>query len=277
MDIFDFNNQRMTAVESNAFHRSPNVRVIWLSGNEVKSFPIFPDSTTLEELDLNDNKIVDLDLSAKGSKGPLPVQDKLRSLLLKNNQLTRIDPILFCACFASLVDLDLSGNQIKALRDGDFAKCSALADLNLSRNVIQTIGSQVFTGGGGKSLRSLDLTENKLESLPNTLAAQLPGLMQLLLSNNQISSIASGAFKGFQRLSEINLAGNRLVSIDASAFAGLEDTLLRLDLSNNAITSIASDTFKNFKNLKHISLEGNPATASLPETTDWRKLYGGGA
>ncbi|KAK5640620.1 hypothetical protein RI129_011431 [Pyrocoelia pectoralis] len=86
-----------------------------------------------------------------------------------------------------LRELDLSGNSIGSWRRFEL---SGLEILNLSRNALEELDEEVFTGCGKVGV--LDLSHNHLELLPEHLLNPLEGLRELHLHNNKLRFLPYG-------------------------------------------------------------------------------------
>ena len=89
-------------------------------------------------------------------------------------------------------------------------------------------------------LLSLDLSNNRLESfgLESEDDESNYLLERLDLSNNAISSVRRLRLEGLVSLRELNLAGNRIVSLPSEAFSAGGVLLRKLDLRGNKIVSL---------------------------------------
>ena len=113
-----------------------------------------------------------------------------------------------------LVSVDLHDNEISSLQPTSFAPIrSSLENLNLSYNLLESVGSETFSS--------------------------LTMIIRLDLSYNKISSIHYKAFSKMTRLAELYLQGNQLVNlgslstVDPSPLIQWPMSLAVLDLSNN--------------------------------------------
>ena len=83
----------------------------------------------------------------------------MRSLFISKNFLTSFEGI---QPLVNLVQLDVSGNRIEHI-DESILACSQLDSINLSRNMLSTVGS-VRVLQGLPLLKTLDVTTNKMEN-----------------------------------------------------------------------------------------------------------------
>lgn len=76
------------------------------------------------------------------------------------------------------------------------------------------------------------------------------------LSSNRVSYVVedmAGPFRALQRLTRLDLADNRIKSVNRNAFVGLGQ-LLHLDMSANNITSVQADAFARLGQLQSLAL-----------------------
>ncbi|XP_037685018.1 leucine-rich repeat-containing protein 3 [Choloepus didactylus] len=79
---------------------------------------------------------------------------------------------------ADAVLLKLDANNISHIPDGAFQHLSQLKELDLSWNVIETLGSSAFTGLAG-GLQLLDLSHNRLRRIPKDTLGKLSAKIRL--------------------------------------------------------------------------------------------------
>lgn len=185
--------------------------------------------TSLEKLDLTDNKIesinvsknpklVSLDLDGNNiQKINLSKNKNLTKLSIYLNQLTAID----LSNNTKLKELELSDNKITSL---DLSKNTNLTTVYVMGNDVLTslnvskCGNLVTLKANVNALSKIDLTKNTK-------------LTVLELNNNKITSIDLSANKA---LKELNLRSNQLTSINLKN----NTNLTKLWLSSNALTTI---------------------------------------
>ena len=106
----------------------------------------------------------------------------------------------------SITSLDLSGQGITSLKEGDFLELSNLAMLDLSGNSLSTLSSGVFTGL--TNLQTLNLSNSSIRSLPSGVFSELANLQILNLSSNPVlATLSSDVFTGLDKLNELYLVG----------------------------------------------------------------------
>ncbi|XP_067145334.1 uncharacterized protein [Centruroides vittatus] len=161
----------------------------------------------------------------------------LRHLLLKDNRIKKIPPLLFRNLWR-LVDLDISGNRIGELTEDLF--------FNLS------------------NLKTLHIGSNKLKVLPENLLRYVPSLYIFdIVGNTEITSLPKALLKGQTYLETFNAFNCSIVYLDESFFSHSQ-RLKTVSLINNHLKHIPSGLFNNTKNLRNLMLGLNMLTSLSP-------------
>ncbi|XP_072322747.1 leucine-rich repeat-containing G-protein coupled receptor 4 isoform X2 [Scyliorhinus torazame] len=149
-----------------------NLKELGFHSNNIAVIPdkAFSGNPLLRTIHLYDNPISSVGISAFQNLS------ELQSLTLPGTRISRIPPDL-CQQLKMLRFLDLSYNQIEELPS--FRGCSALEEIDLSKNQISAIHKNAFISL--TELTNLDLSSNQLSNFPT---AGLKGLNQLKLSGN---------------------------------------------------------------------------------------------
>ncbi|XP_057363619.1 leucine-rich repeats and immunoglobulin-like domains protein 1 isoform X2 [Manis pentadactyla] len=93
--------------------------------------------------------------------------------------------------------------------------------------------------------RSLNLSHNKLSEIDPTGFEDLVNLQEVFLNNNELTAIPSlGAASSHVVSLFLNLASNRIGTLESGAFDGLSRSLVMLRLSKNRITQLPVKAFK---------------------------------
>lgn len=117
-----------------------------------------------------------------------------------------------------LKSLDLSNNYISLIRRIDFVfYVQSIVDLNLSNNDIYNIEPGSFDGF--MNLSFLDLGQNNISVLPEFVFLKNKNLKKIDLSDNSLRFIDSDMFNGLQlSLKQLNLADNPLKTFNKNLF-----------------------------------------------------------
>ena len=253
----------------------PGLSNLNLSRNEIGSIfdlALAPSPTCLANLsllDLSANEITSLEAAS------LPALPSLRELRLNDNFIRFISPDFFANI--SLESLDMSNNQVNHLPEGLLVS-QPLRTLLLGNNTLSSLPEVAFAGQkqlehlslagnlltGGKlvpelatdllSLLRLDLSANMLESIEPSFLAALPSLQVLKLSENKLTRLQMPP--NLFQLTDLNMAGNQVVKIEADSLLGL-DSLTHLNLQDNLLQNIHSATFRNASSILVLDLSNN--------------------
>lgn len=164
--------------------------------------------------------------------------------------------------FGGLESLDLHGNRLLILPKG-LRRLDNLATLNLSRNRLKN--THLETIAEIHSLRELRLAENALEGTFPMCLCGLENLELLDLHDNAITGIPEYV-EEMRSLCVLNVAGNRLASLDLHALSSIP--LTELDVSRNRLSGclFPSDIIA-LTNLKSLSVALNALTSLTTPTS----------
>ncbi|KAK2721742.1 hypothetical protein QYM36_003900 [Artemia franciscana] len=140
--------------------------------------------------------------------------------------------------------LDMSVNNITALRRGMLNGLEALSSLKLSYNQIDVIEDQAFIN--------------------------LKNLLALDLSHNRIVSVSTGSWTGLSLLKTLDLSHNYLRTIAVDLTVGLTN-LKTLVLADNDITGIRSGSLQKHDALENLVLTDNPLSCDcqIRDFVEW--------
>lgn len=153
-------------------------------------------------------------------------------------------------------NIKLTNQALVAFPDNLMTAGSQLHFLNLSRNRISTIPSQI---AGFTSLVELHLGRNAIEVVPDEITL-LTSLVRLDLSGNRIRKLPDN-FHRLDRLQQLQLNGNNLHEIPVDVYR--MSMLLKLYVGSNRIHEIRAD-ISELRNLEVLYLGGNQLT-ELPK------------
>ena len=150
-------------------------------------------------------------------------------------------------------DMDLSGQDITALKAGDFQGLTTLRSLNLSNNQLTMLPASVFSGSTISF--NLSLSNNQLTTLETGTFNGLTLRGNLSLSNNQLTTLETGTFNGLTLRGNLSLSNNNLITLPADVFDGL--SISSLFLSNNKLTTLPAGIFSDFTLFGSLALSDN--------------------
>ncbi|XP_069496124.1 tsukushi isoform X2 [Ambystoma mexicanum] len=217
---------------------------------------ILPVSIPLDTsyLDLSSNRLSTINESMLSGRG----YTTLVNLDLSYNQITKISSTTFSR-LRYLESLDMSHNSLELLPDESFSN-SALGDVDLSNNKLVEIKMEVFTSRGQRKQMNVDLSNNHISSVLKSNERKLPNIQTLTLAGNRLHSVPN--LQGIP-LRYLCLDANPIAKIEKQAFMGLKG-LIHLSLSNlHKLTEITPFSFKELPTLQVLDLSNNPNLKSL--------------
>ncbi|GAB4847690.1 protein kinase super [Ancistrocladus abbreviatus] len=265
-----------------SFAYCKNLEYLDISSNNFSiSMPSFGDCSNLQHLDLSSNKFVGviggafescaklsyLNISNNQFFGPIPPLPTscLQFLYLGNNDFQgEIYENLAEAC-GSLVEIDLSLNNLSGMIPPGFASCSSLETFDVSYNNFSgDFPLNVFLKMG--SLKKLILAFNNFVGLLPDSVSMLTSLESLDLSSNNISGqIPSGICQnGKTNLKELYLPNNILLGT-IPATLGNCSQLVSLDLSFNYLTGTIPSSLGSLSQLKDLIVWMNQLNGEIPQ------------
>ncbi|KAG9470607.1 tsukushi [Eleutherodactylus coqui] len=236
---------------------SPWYSVLFLTSLVAANKPCFPGcSCEVETFGLFDSfSLTKVDCSGVGSHiVPVSLPLDTSYLDLSSNKLEHVnESVLSGPGYTTLVNLNLSYNQITNIYSTTFSKLRYLESLDLSHNRLEALPDHSFFYS---PLVELDLSFNKLVEVKiGAFTSQNNGkAIQINLSNNFISALTKGLDHPLPNIRSLNLSGNKLHSIQ-----GLQGIPLQsLNLDKNPIYKIEEQNFLGLKSLTHLSLSHMP-------------------
>lgn len=131
--------------------------------------------------------------------------DKLTILLLSENLITTINPMLF-SNVENLSFLFLDSNRIETLYNDSFKGIEKLNFLDLHDNLIEILPSEVFSHL--PSLQQLNLAGNRLTVIKYNLFSECPHLFSIHLQRNSLSEIQDYAFQNQNNIKYLDISNN---------------------------------------------------------------------
>ncbi|CAP23873.1 Protein CBG02687 [Caenorhabditis briggsae] len=227
-----------------------SVRRLNLAGNRINNMSdvhIFEHMPFLTYVDVSFNRIRFI------SPRVFEKLKSLESLFLQNNQMTHF-PSLFR--LEKLRHLMLDNNQIQKIDNFSLADLPKLQHLSLAGNQIDLITENMFGSSSSSELKSLNLAHNKIYTISSRSFSDLDNLQQLRLSHNNIRTIPSMTFANLKNLRYLDLSHNRIIKILPSALYQLP-ALDVLHLDQNNLNEIDRDAFRSFGDLQTFKLSHN--------------------
>lgn len=258
-DVFAKNtNLQELHLQDNKFYQLPvelfaqlgELLVLDLSGNQLSSHyvdtAIFSNLQRLVVLNLGNNALTRIDESTFAHLNFLQILD------LKNNSIGFIDDQTFVP-LTNLHTLNLGGNRLHIINNDVFNGLFVLSRLVLNNNLITVIESHAFNNCS--SLKELDLSSNQLNDIPTAVSA-LSMLRSLDLGENRISVMANDSFRNLNQLTGLRLMDNLLTNVTVGCLFDLPK-LNVLNLARNKIQTIERGAFDRNMDIEAIRLDRN--------------------
>uniref|UniRef100_A0A182IWW6 Uncharacterized protein n=1 Tax=Anopheles atroparvus TaxID=41427 RepID=A0A182IWW6_ANOAO len=248
-----------------------------LRGNQLKGSIILGNYGLLTQLDVSENSIEIMDLSAldkletiqccRNSLRELTLSGRnLHSLIAGNNSKERdcgaldLTKITVRATPTHIKHMDLSHNCLQELPDW-LVGCHQLRTLYANNNQIHTISEHLLNNEHA-TIQTLHLAYNRLTSFPPMVKRKLP-LQKLYLQCNLIEDLPENFFIACERLTILNVSSNKLMTLPI--IFGSNCSLERLYATNNALTDRVLDSLICLPRLRVLHLGYNLLT-TMPET-----------
>ena len=245
--VLNYSHCNLRVIDAEAVKHVKNLEYLVLSHNvnlEVTNLTEFlsaAQEVSLRKLDLSytnlSNKINTTDLTSE-NLGGLAIEE----LYLAGNHFKEIDDNALT--YLTLKRLDLSNNSISSISAG-LAQLTNLKYLDLSLNSISSV-NDAFKNSLA-NMETLLLSHNILTEESNLDLSAAVKLIDLDLSSNSFGSFSIP--RELVKLKVINIAGNKLGTLNNNEpLFGLE-SLIEIDLQNNELTSLVAFMFRDSPNL----------------------------
>lgn len=188
--------------------------------------------------------------------GPLTTKmagEKTWEINCENKDLTSLPA--FSNTEVNVAYIYLAGNKITTIPDNAFINIKNIQEIDLSRNQINTIGSQAFAGHES-TLRNLYLQQNKLTTIP-AFGSIFNKMEKLTLHTNGIKTLPSRALKNFPNLKEFHVQDCNMTSVEEEAFEGVENVIETIHLNNNFLNTDIISTLLDLPKLRILYLNNN--------------------
>ncbi|XP_017798059.1 PREDICTED: chaoptin [Habropoda laboriosa] len=248
LQVLDLSRNNIGRLGVNAFSSLSELTRLDLSLNALRTIEesSFEGLTKLKWLSLQDNNIL---LVPATSLNRLP---SLAHLHMEFNRVAALPIELIEATASSLVTLVLTRNLVREIPAGLFQDFEMLVSIELSGNMLTTIGPDTFAGLE-ETLLELDVSSNRLTSITGG-ELLLRKLLSLNLSGNRLTRIPPETFQRLDSVRYLNLSSNPLYGGFPPV---LPSTVLDLDVSRTDLRILPAVLLLNLQSLERISLGGN--------------------
>ncbi|XP_067859190.1 protein flightless-1 homolog [Heptranchias perlo] len=279
LSVLDLSYNQLTEIPRE-LENAKNMLVLNLSHNSIDNIPnqLFINLTDLLYLDLSDNKLESLPPQMRRlvhlqtlilNNNPLmhaqlrqlPAMTALQTLHLRNTQRTQSNLPTSLEGLSSLLDVDLSCNDLSRVPECLYT-LSSLHRLNLSSNQISELSLCIDQW---TQLETLNLSRNQLTSLPSAIC-KLTKLKKLYLNSNKLDfdGIPSGIGK-LASLEEFMAANNNLELIPESLCRC--GKLKKLVLNKNRLVTLP-EAIHFLTDLEVLDIRENPNLVMPPKPVD---------
>lgn len=166
---------------------------------------------------------------------PNDIPNEILTLNLSYNNF-QLDESTFASCCSSLLELDLSNNEISNISQDVFKNLVNISTIILRNNSISEFDPETFSSL--TKLEHLDLSKNPIILQKGFINNSK--LVSLNLDECKLSEIPEETFSGIKQLESLTLTKNPFdENFDATAFDDLEN-LIKLEIKNLSQDSITS-------------------------------------
>lgn len=180
----------------------------WVSGKKTsectkQNLTQVPDSLSpeIQNLDLSGNRFGNLTSSAFSRVYLV----NLHKLTLRECAIEWIDIDAFSG-LKIIIEIDLSGNNIRSLQAGIFHETHRLRVLLMNHNRMRVLENELFVNL--TYLQKVSFSNNKLEQIEERTFVNLPNLHSLALDGNNFSSLQLQRFENLPKLGSLGLQNN---------------------------------------------------------------------
>ncbi|KAJ8029643.1 Leucine-rich repeat-containing G-protein coupled receptor 5 [Holothuria leucospilota] len=206
---------------SKSFELPDSIRGVNLQNNKLKDVgEMFRGKQKLTELDFLWNPLISI--------APNAFDDlcALTQLTFGGNddgkaQIRSFPSGLFQKCGKNLFEMTIQNTHWQRIEDHSFHGVSESVSLDLSQNLIQSVGKDAFAGI--TSLIYLDLSDNNLQYLPDNLLKGQTNLLALLFQRNPIKTITANVFADLTSLRSLHMYVNPIEVIENEALQHLRE------------------------------------------------------
>ncbi|CAD7086127.1 unnamed protein product [Hermetia illucens] len=257
-------------------YSNPPLNKVSLRANQLRGNIILGNYGNLTQLDVSENEIEVLDLSALGQLESLQCcRNKLveltvnggalTSLIAGNNDLRKLS---VTPAPAHLRHLDVGFNNLVELPEW-LSGCHQLRTLFANNNRLRTLPEHLFCSELN-TLHTLQLGYNRLTCLPAMPRRRLP-LQELFLQCNEIEELPENFFYACENLVLLNVSSNKLSTLPV--VDGENSQLERLYATKNCLNDRVLDSLIKFRNLRVLHAAYNKLT-TFPEDCirNWNEL-----
>ncbi|XP_063591339.1 oplophorus-luciferin 2-monooxygenase non-catalytic subunit-like [Penaeus indicus] len=152
---------------------------------------------------------------------------------ITNSVLEAVESYALSNSFGTAQVINMQNNLLSSFPFATVSSFTSLLELDLSDNQL------TFPAIESESLLMLDLSNNLINNVSVATFSGVTQISEINMSGNQIPEIPTGTFAGHHNLYHVNLAGNKLTYVPEGAIQLTSSRPGTVILKNNNITSIA--------------------------------------
>lgn len=218
-----FSNTAFTQIPLNTFVNYPKVKVFYVTGNNLNSFP----------------------------PGSFQNALQLTVLFFDSNEITNLPDQTFQSC-TSLQRLSINNNPLTIITGRPFQGLDKLIELSFEDLQIQQFDSSVFDDL--TSLQTLSMLNCSLTTIDKNFLANNLKVTDIMLSFNQLTTIEDGALTNLKNLNFLDVSYNSLSSLSTSFAKSVSangnklnslhigSTATRVNINDNMVSKITCDS-----------------------------------
>lgn len=262
LQVIDLSENMLEHLPSGFFTNLKRLRIVNLNNNKIRALPkdVF-EGTVVDTLNLAYNQLTSLPGCLSS------ISSTLVNLDVSFNQIDHLDAVMLSSA-PNLVSLNLAHNRLTLLPDNVFSYLNSLISLDISYNTIRANFKELFHEI--QHVKELNLASIGLNRWPHL---PLPKLITLNLSSNALDyrvadQTPTNIVIRLDRLRSLDLSRNRFTHVPSFLWSSTP-LLKHLDLSSNPIRIINRDSFASLIRLQTLSLQPLPVL----ETIDGDSLH----
>ena len=271
----DLSKNEVKQIRKSTFHGLEKLEYLNLSNNKIEEIEdlAFEQLCELQELYLNNNRIKKLGDKSLHGLGALTILNLAKNVLSEIptqalRRMRRNDG----SDYQSLIELNLSGNNITKIKDESFKFTNKIEILDLRENPGK-LSENSFQNLSYLSI--LDISDMNVSVIPDRLFYHISSVRELRFDKNKIEQINEDTFAGLKQLQTLSISWNpKLREIDSKAFQQNQN-LSKIEISHNkALSDLPKKLFNNLPKLKYLDLRDNHLShVELPEKQSWQNIF----
>lgn len=259
----DFSNMKLELLQAKDFRSATQLQKLNASHNNLNAIPseIFTNTPKLTHVDFSYNNIHHIDAHSFGK-----ISDKIEIIDLSHNQISSMDNRTF-ANLTAIIDINLENNLIETIDESIFKTNRNLTIVRLGGNKFK-----VFNCTGPLIIYELNLSDNRLKSFDVSCVVIFDGLELNMMKyeNDEFPILSRGDVRldegtwcfdedQLSEMSSLNISNNQIAGI-FGIIDRLGEPLISLDVTGNFLGTLSVKIFAKFINLEELVLRNTSLT-----------------